>query len=242
VAASASLTSVSKRLGGRSAVSAFSLEIAAAERVAILGPSGCGKTTILRLIAGLLAPDEGVIELDGQAVAANGRIFIPPEARQVGMVFQDLALWPHLSVDGNLRFGLRARRVPRREADERIRRALELMQLSDRATAKPGSLSGGQQQRVALARALVLEPRILLMDEPLSSLDLELNLRLRREIVSLHQRLQFTLLYVTHNREEAFEIGERVLVMDQGRIAAVGSVAAIREYFENRRSLSPQIE
>ena len=158
------------------------------------------------------------------------------------MVFQDLALWPHLSVDGNLRFGLRARRVPKPEADERIGRAIELMQLSDRATAKPGSLSGGQQQRVALARALVLEPRILLMDEPLSSLDLDLNLRLRREIVSLHQRLRFTLLYVTHSREEAFEIGEQVLVMDQGRIAAIGSAAAIREYFEKRNSLSPPIE
>ncbi|MBI3681145.1 MAG: ABC transporter ATP-binding protein [Acidobacteria bacterium] len=242
MAASARLLSVGKRLGGREAVSAFSLEIAAGERVAILGPSGCGKTTILRLIAGLLTPDEGVIELDEQAVSANGRIIIPPEKRHVGMVFQDLALWPHLSVDVNLRFGLRARRVPTDEANERIRRALDLMQLSDRATAKPGSLSGGQQQRVALARALVLEPRILLMDEPLSSLDLDLSLRLRREIVLLYQRLRFTLLYVTHNREEAFEIGERVLVMDQGRIAAVGTPDVIRGYFENRRALSPPAE
>ena len=242
MAASASLMSVSKRLGERVAVSAFSLEVASGERVAILGSSGCGKTTILRLIAGLLSPDEGVIELDGHAVSANGRIIVPPERRQVGMVFQDLALWPHLSVDGNLRFGLRARRVPQNEASERIRRVLDLMQLSDRANAKPGSLSGGQQQRVALARALVLEPRILLMDEPLSSLDLDLNLRLRREIIALHQRLQFTLLFVTHNREEAFEIGMRLLVMDQGRIAAVGPPEVIREYLETRSALSPRSE
>jgi ABC-type Fe3+/spermidine/putrescine transport system ATPase subunit len=200
-------------MADRSVLDGFSVALRAGERMAILGPSGCGKTTVLRLVAGLLAPDSGSVALDDKIVSSAGCVLVPPEQRNVGMVFQDLALWPHLTVDGNLRFGLKARKVPRAEAGRRIRKTLELVGLWDRAGSHPGELSGGEQQRVALARALVLEPGVLLMDEPLSSLDFDLALRLRREILQLHEKLRFTLLYVTHNREEAAEIGERVLLM-----------------------------
>ena len=221
---------VSKSYQGRPAVVDFSLAVEKGERLAILGHSGCGKTTVLRLLAGFVAPDAGTIVLHGERVSAEGKILKDPEERNLGMVFQDLALWPHLTVSSNLEFGLRARGVPRREREERVRGMLKLMQMEDRARARPAELSGGEQQRVALARALVLEPLALLMDEPLSSLNLELNLRLRREIVRLQEELGFTLLYVTHSREEAFEIGTRVLVMEQGRIERIGSAAEIRKY------------
>jgi ABC-type Fe3+/spermidine/putrescine transport system ATPase subunit len=219
----ARLESVSKTLGSRPAVCDLSLEIASGERVAMLGPSGCGKTTLLRLIAGFLAPDRGTVELNGGLVSSSGRIHLPPERRGVGMVFQDLALWPHLTVLGNLRFGLAARRVNRTVAEERIRRILQTVGLANRAGDRPGSLSGGEQQRVALARALVLEPSLLLMDEPLSNLDHELSKHLRGEILRLHAQFGFSLLYVTHSREEAAEIGSRVLVMEAGRISVQAS-------------------
>jgi ABC-type Fe3+/spermidine/putrescine transport system ATPase subunit len=148
------------------------------------------------------------------------------------MVFQDLALWPHLSVDANLRFGLNAKRVPKAEAGKRIRRMLQLTQMEASARKKPGELSGGEQQRVALARALVLEPQIVLMDEPLSSLNPELNLRLRMEILRLHHDLGFTLLYVTHSHEEAFELGGRVLLMRDGRTELEGPVSEVRRYLQ----------
>lgn len=210
--------SVSKIYKDQPSVRELSFSVERGERLAILGPSGCGKTTLLRLLAGLIAPDSGRISIDGTVVSEAGRVLLAPEKRNIGMVFQDLALWPHLSVEGNLRFGLSARRAAKREADERIRRMLRLMQMEASARKKPGELSGGEQQRVALARALVLEPQILLMDEPLSSLNEELNLRLRREILRLHHELGFALLYVTHSREEAAEIGQRMLLMRDGQI------------------------
>jgi len=146
-------------------------------------------------------------------------------------VFQDLALWPHLTVRGNLEFGLKARRVSARERAQRIHEILCLVQMESYITAKPAELSGGQQQRVALARALVLQPKALLMDEPLSNLDYELNLRLRKEILRLQTQLGFTLLHVTHDREEAFDIGTRVVVMKEGALERIGSVGEIRDYF-----------
>ncbi len=209
---------VSKTYGDRAAVRDISLAIEEGERVVMVGPSGCGKTTVLRLLAGFLAPDSGSISIDDEVVAADGRNLRPPEKRHLGMVFQDLALWPHLTVTGNLDFGLRAQGVPRDERRRRTREILDLVEMQGFAATRPGELSGGQQQRVALARALVLRPRALLMDEPLSNLDHDLNVRLRREILHLHEAIGFTLLYVTHDLEEASEIGTRVVRMRHGQI------------------------
>lgn len=185
------------------------------ERVALLGPSGCGKTTVLRLVAGFVAPDHGLVRIGDEVVAIDGRIVVPPERRGVGMVFQDLALWPHLSVHGNLAFGLRSQGVSKPEIERRIHEMLEMVGLGTFADAKPTRLSGGEQQRVALARALVLRPHVLLMDEPLSSVDERLNRQLRGEIVRLQMELGFTLLYVTHRADEAADVAERVAQMDR---------------------------
>ena len=212
------LDAVRLSYGGRPAVDGVGLAVEEGDRLVILGPSGCGKTTVLRLLAGLAVPDEGRVMIDGLLAAADGRLLLEPERRGLGMVFQDLALWPHLSVAGNLELGLKARRVPRAERRRRVRRMLDLVELGDLASRRPGELSGGQQQRVALARALVLEPRALLMDEPLSSLDPGLNRRLRAEILALQERLGFTLVYVTHDRGEAAALATRIVLMDHGRI------------------------
>ncbi len=210
------LRAVSKAYNGRAVVDGISASVERGERVVILGPSGCGKTTVLRLVAGLEVPDSGAINIGGDTVAADGRNLIEPEHRHIGMVFQDLALWPHMTAYEQLDFALRYdRRSKPTERPGRIREVLEMVRLTERASAKPGELSGGEQQRVALARALVANPTIVLMDEPLSSLDPELNLHLRKEILRLHAELSFTLLYVTHSSEEAAELGSRVILMRQ---------------------------
>jgi len=208
------LRAVSKAYDGRAVVDGISVSVERGERVVLLGPSGCGKTTVLRLVAGLEVPDSGAITINGSPVAEGGRNLVEPERRHIGMVFQDLALWPHMTVSQHLEFALRYDiRTDLAHRPARIREALEMVCMADRAQAKPGELSGGQQQRVALARALVANPAVVLMDEPLSSLDLELNRYLRREILRLHAELGFTLVYVTHNREEAADIGSRVIAM-----------------------------
>ncbi len=204
---------VSKRYNGQAVLEGFSLEIRAGERVVVFGPSGCGKTTVLRLLAGFIPPDAGRIAIGGETVSEAGRILKAPERRNLGMVFQDLALWPHLDVGENLAFGLKARGVPKKERERRVAAMLETVRLQSALHAKPAELSGGQQQRVALARALVQQPKILLMDEPLSSLDQTLNRQLRKEILRLHEKLGFALLYVTHSRDEADEIGTRTVAM-----------------------------
>ena len=209
----------------------LSLIVAAGERTVILGDSGCGKTTILRLISGFIAPDSGNIMLNGVLVAGDGVILVPPEQRHLGMVFQDLALWPHMSVMGNLEFGLKASGVPTIERVKRIKQMLELVGLADLASRKPAQLSGGQQQRVALARALVAKPKILLMDEPLTSMDRDLKVRLRKEIVRLQDTLGFTLLLVTHDRDEALEIGTRVIIVDRGEVTFEGSPDEAARYW-----------
>ncbi len=208
--------SVTKLYRDRRVVDALSFLIESGERVVLFGPSGCGKSTTLLLIAGLVAPDSGEIRIDGKVASSTGKILVPPQARNVGMVFQDLALWPHMSVAENIAFGLRARRVPAVERDRRIRSIANLVGLGDYLKVRPGELSGGEQQRVALARALALEPRILLMDEPLSSLDVALARRLREEILRLHAELAFTLVYVTHSRDEAQRIGMRTIQLVSG--------------------------
>ena len=230
--------SVSKAYSGQTVVYDFSLSVEPGQRVAILGPSGCGKTTVLRLLAGFIAPEAGSISIDGQVVANNGKILVQPERRHMGMVFQDLALWPHLTVAENLEFGLKAHGIPKSERVQRINEILESVEMIAFRHSRPAELSGGQQQRIALARALVLRPKALLMDEPLSNLDEELNQRLRGELLRLHAQLGFTLLYVTHDRDEASEIGTRVVRMRQGQIERIisseelkaGQQAEIRAY------------
>ncbi len=222
------MDSVSKHYNGEKVLDNISLEIDESQRIVILGPSGCGKTTILRLIAGFIAPDTGSISIGGELVSKHGRIIKPPEQRNLGMVFQNLALWPHLSVKGNIEFGLKAKGIRKSERKVRIEKILNLVDMADYADRKPAELSGGQQQRIALARALVLEPNVLLMDEPLSSLDLDLNIRLRKEILRLQKKLEFSLLYVTHDQDEAFDIATRVVSMKHGRIEDVSTVASSR--------------
>ena len=211
------LRAVSKIYNGHTVVDAISVSVERGERVVLLGPSGCGKTTVLRLMAGLEVPDSGVISINGSQVAIDGRNLIEPEQRHIGMVFQDLALWPHMTVSQHLEFVLRYdERSKLADRPARIREMLQMVRMANRAQAKPGELSGGQQQRVALARALVADPAILLMDEPLSSLDPELNVHLRQEILRLHSALGFTLVYVTHSREEAAAVGSRIVCIPNG--------------------------
>ncbi len=203
----------------------LSLEIDQGEILALLGPSGCGKTTLVRLILGLLAPDAGTIRIDGRMVSGPGRILTPPEERGLAVVFQDLALWPHLTVEGNLGFGLAAHRVRRRERRRRIAAMLERVGLEGHARKYPGELSGGERQRVAIARALVLEPRAVLFDEPLTHLDVAL----RRELLEVFRRLLAergaAALYVTHDPREAVSLGDRIAVLEHGGITGAGSWA-----------------
>jgi ABC-type Fe3+/spermidine/putrescine transport system ATPase subunit len=213
-----SVRNVTKRFGSHQALAGVSLDIAGGQVVVILGPSGCGKTTLLRLIAGLEVPDEGEVWLDGRCVAARRRSLVPPYRRGIGFVFQDLALWPHLSVEGNLQFVLESARIPRAERSAKAQEVLKLVRIERLAKRLPHQLSGGEQQRVALARALVGQPRVLLLDEPLSSLDPELRTALRAELAHLQRTLGITVVYVTHDREDADELANRTVRMRDGRI------------------------
>ena len=226
------MDSVSKIYNGEKILDSISLNIDSGERIVIIGPSGCGKTTILRLIAGFIAPDTGNISLFGKTVSKERRIITPPEQRNLGMVFQDLALWPHLTVKGNIEFGLKAKSIRKSDRETQIRKILDLVDMAGYSGRKPGELSGGQQQRVALARALVLEPRVLLMDEPLSSLDSELNIRIRREILRLQEKLGFTMLYVTHNLDEALDLATRLIFVNKGQVEYEGSIEDARKHFK----------
>jgi iron(III) transport system ATP-binding protein len=212
------LDRVSKNFGARGAIDQLSLHIEKSERLVLFGPSGCGKTTVLRLLAGLEVPDKGEIRIDGRVVATAGKNLVPPEKRDLGMVFQDLALWPHMTVQQNLMFGLNARSIPKREAHVRVRELLERVGLEQRIDARPHQLSGGEQQRVALARALVTRPSILLMDEPLSSLDDERKRTIASDLLGLQSQFGFTLMYVTHDRSEADMLASKVCQMRNGRV------------------------
>ena len=224
------LENVSKAYSNTPIIREMSLDIKKGERVVILGPSGCGKTTLLRMIAGFIYPDKGKLIIEGKTVADNGKNIIEPEGRQVGMVFQDLALWPHMTSYKNIEFGLKAKKIPKAGIRERIDTILEKVQMVRFKDAYPGDLSGGQQQRIALARALVTCPKILLMDEPLSSLDTDLRQILMREILRLQEELAITMIYVTHDREEAFSLATRIVVMKEGEIQKTGTVSQIKEY------------
>ncbi|HVL26402.1 MAG TPA: ABC transporter ATP-binding protein [Thermomicrobiales bacterium] len=212
------IRNLTKQFGGLAALRAFDLDVRGGEFISLLGPSGCGKTTALNCIAGLLEPDGGTIDVDGRSVVGT-----PPERRRFGMVFQNYALFPHLSVDRNVSFGLEMQRVPKAQMSERVDRVLDLVRLREHREKYPAQLSGGQQQRVAIARAVVTEPRLMLMDEPLSNLDAKLRLEMRTEIRRLHQELGLTTIYVTHDQEEALSLSDRVVLMDQGVIRQVGT-------------------
>jgi ABC-type Fe3+/spermidine/putrescine transport system ATPase subunit len=214
-----SIRNVSKRLDAHQALDGVSLDIGNGEAVAILGPSGSGKTTLLRLIAGLEVPDEGEIWMSGIQVAAATHSLSAPYERGIGFVFQDLALWPHLTVHEHLEFVLGSGKVPRHKRADRIQETLELARIPGLGARYPGQLSGGEQQRVALARALVGHPRLVLMDEPLSSLDPDLRSAVREELVILQRSLQVTTLYVTHDTQDASILADQIVEMRAGHIA-----------------------
>jgi putative spermidine/putrescine transport system ATP-binding protein len=211
-------SSVSKGYGNAAAVRDFSLNIRSGELVTLLGPSGCGKTTTLNLIAGFLQPDSGAIMIDGKSVSR-----LPAHRRNTAMVFQGYALFPHLTVARNVAFGLEVRKMPRDAITGRVKRALDLVHLSELADRYPRQLSGGQQQRVAIARALAIDPAVLLLDEPLSNLDAKLREEMRSEIRSTQKAVGITAIYVTHDQEEALAISDRIVVMNAGVIEQVGS-------------------
>jgi iron(III) transport system ATP-binding protein len=218
------LENVSKNFGEFCVVRGVSLTIHAGEFFTFLGPSGCGKTTLLRMIAGFVDPDEGRVYIDDQAVNE-----VPPWKRDVGMVFQNYALWPHMTVFENVAFGLRERKVSRADVKSRVFQALKQVDLNGVEGRRPSQLSGGQQQRVALARTLVIQPRVLLLDEPLSNLDAKLRIDMRLELLKLQRDLGLTTIYVTHDQEEALAMSNRIAVVHQGQIVQEGAPRDIYE-------------
>jgi iron(III) transport system ATP-binding protein len=220
--AAITIETLSKNFGAVRALDAVSLEIQPGELFFLLGPSGCGKTTLLRILAGLEKADSGRILFDGRDIAT-----LPPHERGAPMVFQNYALWPHLTVAENVAFGLVERRVPKTERTARVTEALRKVDLAGLGTRTPGQLSGGQQQRVVLARALVLNPKLVLLDEPLSNLDAKLRHEMREEIETLHARTDITFVYVTHDQVEALSLADRMAVMRGGRILGLGEPAGL---------------
>jgi iron(III) transport system ATP-binding protein len=217
------ITGLTKRYGDLAAVESLSLDVAPGELLALLGPSGCGKTTTLRLVAGFLKPEGGEIWV-GDRCVSSATSLVPPERRRMAMIFQSYALWPHMTVAQNVGYGLRLKSdVTRSERDKRVQEMLRVVQLSGYEGRYPAELSGGQQQRVAVARALVVEPEILLLDEPLSNLDANLREEMRFEIRRLHESFGITTLYVTHDQGEAMVISDRIAVIQAGRVAQVGT-------------------
>ncbi|HLG15459.1 MAG TPA: ABC transporter ATP-binding protein [Blastocatellia bacterium] len=222
------LIDVTKRLGDRTILDRISLDAAEGAVVALLGASGSGKTTTLRIAAGLDTPDEGEVWIAGECVAAGRRNLLPPSARRVGFVFQDLALWPHFTVAASLDFVLASAKVPKRERAKRIADTLGLVRIERSAGSYPYQLSGGEQQRAALARALVGSPRLLLLDEPMSSLDQHLKAQLLTELAALQRRLGITTIYITHDKTEAAAITDRVVVIHEGRVEPGGTAQMSR--------------
>jgi iron(III) transport system ATP-binding protein len=224
-----SVKDLTKRFGPLEVVSRASFAIEEGELFTLLGPSGCGKTTLLRLIAGFYAPDGGEIRFDERVVNE-----VPPHERGIGMVFQNYALWPHMTVFDNIAYGLRLQKIERAQVSGRVDGVLEKVKLAGLGKRYPGQLSGGQQQRVALARALVLNPKILLLDEPLSNLDAKIRIQVRAEIRKLQQELGITTMYVTHDQEEALTLSDRIAVFNQGRVLQVGPPKDLYERPANR--------
>ena len=223
------VANLTKRFGPLAVVNGVNLAIEEGELFPLLGPSGCGKTTLLRLVAGFYAADEGEIRFDDRVVNA-----VPPHERGIGMVFQNYALWPHMTVAENVSYGLKLRKIPSSQISARVQEVLENVKLGGLGDRYPGQLSGGQQQRVALARALVLNPQILLLDEPLSNLDAKVRVQVRAEIRKLQKDLGITTVYVTHDQEEALTLSDRIAVFNQGKVFQVGPPKALYERPANR--------
>ncbi|MGD8256922.1 MAG: ABC transporter ATP-binding protein [Desulfobacterales bacterium] len=221
-----------KRFKDVVAVNHIQLEVNQGEMLTLLGPSGCGKTTTLRCIAGLEKPDDGDIVIDGKPMLSQG--FVQPSKRGIGMVFQNYAVWPHMKVYNNIVYGLKLQKIPKKNIKERAQQVLELVGLDGLEDRYPAQLSGGQQQRVALARALVGNPKVLLLDEPLSNLDAKLREELRFEIKSLVRRMGITSVYVTHDQAEAMVISDRVAVMESGNVVQIGTPQDIYKKPANR--------
>jgi ABC-type Fe3+/spermidine/putrescine transport system ATPase subunit len=215
-----SLEGLTKAYGPNRVVDRIDLTLGEGEFVSLLGPSGCGKTTTLRMIAGFVEPNEGSITLDGEVISAPGAI-LPPERRGMSMIFQSYAVWPNMTVEENVAFGLKLRKLPGAEIRKRVGEILEVVQMGHLAKRYPSELSGGQQQRVALARAIVVKPQVLLLDEPLSNLDANLREEMRFEIRRLHDEFRITTVYVTHDQSEAMATSDRIAVMNAGRIEQV---------------------
>jgi sn-glycerol 3-phosphate transport system ATP-binding protein len=215
--AAVSFRNVYKSFGAVKVIEGVSLEVADGEFVVIVGPSGCGKTTLLRMLAGLQGVDSGELLIGGKVVND-----LAPKERDVAMVFQNYALYPHMSVYDNMAYGLKIRKLPRPEIEQRVRRAAEVLKIGELLARNPSELSGGQRQRVAMGRAIVREPAVFLFDEPLSNLDAKLRVQMRSELLSLHQRLKTTTLYVTHDQVEAMTLAHRMLVLNAGRTEQVG--------------------
>ena len=214
------LSSVSKHYGRLNVVDGVDLALQEGEFVSLLGPSGCGKTTTLRMLAGFVAPDAGSIALDGAVISSPGSV-LPPERRGMSMIFQSYAIWPNMTVAENVAFGLKLRKLPSAETARRVGEILDVVQMGHLAGRYPAELSGGQQQRVALARAIVVKPKVLLLDEPLSNLDANLREEMRFEIRRLHDEFRITTVYVTHDQAEAMATSDRIAVMNAGRIEQV---------------------
>ncbi|MEZ4707724.1 MAG: ABC transporter ATP-binding protein [Caldilineaceae bacterium] len=223
------LNNIRKEFGRFVAVEAFNLQVERGEFVSFLGPSGCGKTTTLRMIAGFELPTAGQITMDGKEIT-----YTRPNARNIGMVFQSYALFPNMTVAGNIGFGLKVAGKAAAEIKERVAEMLHLIGLADLGDRYPYQLSGGQQQRVALARALAIRPQLLLLDEPLSALDAKIRVNLRNEIRSIQRQLGITTIYVTHDQEEALSLSDRIVVMSAGRMEQVGSPFAIYNFPQTR--------
>ncbi len=221
---------ISKRFGDNVAVDNVSFSVNEGIVTSLLGPSGCGKSTTLRCIAGVEVPDSGTVEIEGQVVTdiENG-VFIPPYSRNVGFVFQNYALWPHMTVFDNVAFGLKMKKTPRKEIEERVTQTLRDVGLGEKIKKYPFELSGGEQQRVSLARSIVYNPRLILLDEPLSNVDARLAISMRSEVKRILHSLGIASVYVTHDQEEAFVVSDRILVMNKGKIIQEGAPSDIYE-------------
>ena len=223
--ADVNLKNVYKSFGKSEVIHGISCNIKDGEFIVILGPSGCGKSTLLRMIAGLEVITAGEIEINGEVVNQ-----LEPADRDIAMVFQNYALYPHMTVYKNMAYGLKIRRMPKDEIDRRVRNAAEILELTDFLNRKPRQLSGGQRQRVAMGRCIVREPKVFLFDEPLSNLDAKLRVQMRLEIRKLHEELKITSIYVTHDQVEAMTLGDRLIVMDNGYAAQIGSPLEVYEH------------